>query len=45
VVGEIRLSTISEEGPELTSSEAAMGKKKTRVTRMKFLKLFLAYFF
>jgi sulfate adenylyltransferase subunit 2 len=48
VVGEIRLSTISERGARIDDkrSEAAMEKKNNKGTfRMKFLKLFLAYFF
>jgi sulfate adenylyltransferase subunit 2 len=48
VVGEIRLSTISERGARIDDkrSEAAMEKKKQQgYFRMKFLKLFLAYFF
>jgi sulfate adenylyltransferase subunit 2 len=48
VVGEIRLSTISERGARIDDkrSEAAMEKRKQQgYFRMKFLKLFLAYFF
>jgi sulfate adenylyltransferase subunit 2 len=47
VVGEIRLSTISERGARIDDkrSEAAMEKENNKGTFMKFLKIFLAYFF
>jgi 3'-phosphoadenosine 5'-phosphosulfate sulfotransferase (PAPS reductase)/FAD synthetase len=47
VVGEIRLSTISERGPELTINVLKQWKKENNkgTFRMKFLKLFFSFFF
>jgi hypothetical protein len=46
VVGEIRLSILKRARIDDKRSEAAMEKRKQQGTfRMKFLKLFLAYFF